>query len=138
MPDSALNKAPFSAASAIVLGFDFGEVRIGIATGNRITGSANPLTTVTGKDNATKFARIDALIKEWAPATLVVGRPLHPDGNAHEMTARCERFSRQLHGRSGLPVALVDERYSSAVTSNDAEAAAEILQQYLSAESRKA
>ena len=118
-------------ASAIVLGFDFGEVRIGIATGNRITHSASPLTIVTGKDNATKFARIDALIKEWQPATLVVGRPLYPDGNPHEMTARCERFSRQLHGRSGLPVALIDERYSSAVTSDDAQAAAEILQQYL-------
>jgi RNase H-fold protein (predicted Holliday junction resolvase) len=36
-----------------------------------------------------------------------------------------------LHGRFGIPVALTDERYSSAVTFNDAQAAAEILQQYL-------
>jgi putative Holliday junction resolvase len=51
------------------------------------------------------------------------------------MTARCERFARQLHGRYGRPVARVDERYSSAVAggarARDDEAAAVILQQWL-------
>ncbi len=117
--------------AAILLGFDFGEVRIGVAVGNRITCSANPLTTVTGKSNDEKFARIEKLVKEWQPAELVVGKPLHPDGAPHAMTLRAERFARQLHGRFGLPVAMADERYSSVVTTNDAEAAAEILQQYL-------
>jgi putative holliday junction resolvase len=115
----------------IVIGFDFGEVRIGVAVGNRITASANPLCIVSGASNDIKFKRIEALIKEWQPSTAVVGRPLHPDGKPHEMTLRCERFARQLEGRFGVPVMMTDERYSSAVTNNDAEAAAEILQQYL-------
>jgi putative holliday junction resolvase len=117
--------------SNIVMGFDFGEVRIGIAIGNRITATANPLTIVTGASNDEKFTRIEKLITEWQPSQLVVGQPFHPDGARHEMTDRAERFSRQLHGRFGIPVALADERYTSAVTFNDAQAAAQILQQYL-------
>jgi putative holliday junction resolvase len=115
----------------IVLGFDFGEVRIGIAVGNRVTFSASPLRIITGNSNDAKFKQIEVIVKEWQPSTLVVGRPLHPDGNPHEMTLRCERFARQLEGRFGIAVAMTDERYTSAVTNSDSEAAAAILQQYL-------
>jgi putative Holliday junction resolvase len=120
----------------IVFGFDFGIKRIGIAMGNTLTGQAQPLAVVSAVDNATRFDRIGALIAEWKPARLVVGEPLHPDGAEHEMTLRCRRFANQLHGRFGLPVELVDERYSSAVVPAkrgeiiDAKAAAIILQQY--------
>ncbi|PWB58913.1 MAG: Holliday junction resolvase RuvX, partial [Nitrosomonadales bacterium] len=58
-------------------------------------------------------------IKEWQPGLLVVGLPFHLDGSEHEMTLRCRRFSRQLEGRFSLPVALVDERLSSAAASQD-------------------
>jgi putative Holliday junction resolvase len=120
----------------IVFGFDFGIRRIGIAMGNTLTGQAQPLAVVEAVDNATRFARIGALIAEWKPARLVVGEPLHPDGAEHEMTLRCRRFANQLHGRFDLPVDLVDERYSSAVIPAkrgeiiDAKAASIILQQY--------
>lgn len=123
--------------------------RIGVATGNTLTGAAQPLGTVAETTTDGRFARIGALIREWQPARLVVGRPLHPDGAAHEVTARAERFARQLEGRFGLPVSLVDERYSSvaaqarlraqgrgargrAAQGDDAMAAAIILEQYLS------
>jgi putative Holliday junction resolvase len=120
----------------IVFGFDFGIKRIGIAMGNTLTGQAQPLAVIQAIDNATRFARIGALIAEWKPARLVVGEPLHPDGAEHEMTLRCRRFANQLQGRFDLPVELVDERYSSAVIPAkrgeiiDAKAAAIILQQY--------
>ena len=75
------------------------------------------------------------VIDEWQPVALAVGIPRHPDGAPHAMTARCERFARQLEGRYRLPVARVDERYSSAVVERegdvDAAAAAVILQQWL-------
>jgi putative holliday junction resolvase len=115
----------------ILLGFDFGEVRIGIAVGNRVTSSASPLRIITGNSNEAKFKQIEVIVKEWQPSTLVVGRPLHPDGNPHEMTQRCEKFARQLEGRFGIEVAMTDERYTSVTTSSDSEAAAAILQQYL-------
>ena len=122
-----------------LLAFDFGEVRIGVAVGNTLTESAEPLTVLDSVPTARRFAAIADLIAQWEPAALVVGRPVHPDGAAHEMTLRCERFSRQLAGRFGLPVHLTDERYSSAQAASDgaredaldAEAAAIILRQYL-------
>lgn len=97
-----------------VLGFDFGLKRIGVAVGETETGHAHPLTTITGEANDERFGAIGKLIAEWRPTQLVVGLPTHLDGSEHEMTARCRRFANQLHGRFNLPVALVDERLSSA------------------------
>lgn len=120
----------------IVLGFDFGVKRIGIAMGNTLTGQAQALTVIQASDNATRFNIIGELIKQWRPARLVVGEPRHPDGAEHDMTLRARRFANQLGGRFSLPVELVDERYSSAVIPSrrgeivDAKAAAIILQQY--------
>jgi len=117
----------------VVLGFDFGTRRIGVAIGNTVTRRARALTVIDAQDNAARWRAIARLIREWSPARLVVGLPRHPDGTPHEMTARCEKFARQLAGRYGLPVAGVDERYSSAVVEDgrDDAAAAVILQQYL-------
>jgi putative Holliday junction resolvase len=116
----------------VVLGFDFGTQRLGVAVGNGVTRQARPLAVI-GDTGAVRWRRVGELVAAWQPALLVVGVPRHPDGVAHEMTARCERFARQLEGRYRLPVARVDERYSSAVVRDgrDDEAAAVILQQWL-------
>jgi putative Holliday junction resolvase len=116
----------------VVLGFDFGARRIGVAIGNTLTREARPLAIVAAEGDV-RWTRIAELIAAWQPARLVVGIPRHPDGAMHEMTQRCERFARQLEGRQRLPVERIDERYSSAVVSEgrDDEAAAVILQQYL-------
>ncbi|MYN39597.1 Holliday junction resolvase RuvX [Duganella sp. FT109W] len=119
-----------------IFAFDFGVKRIGVAMGNTMLRQAEPLKVISAIDNARRFADIQKLLDEWKPALLVVGLPMHPDGNEHEMTARARRFANQLHGRFSLPVELVDERYSSAVISAkrgeviDDRAAAIILQQY--------
>ena len=102
-----------AAQHATVLAFDFGTRRIGVAVGNTVVRIAHPLTTIAGEANAPRFAAIDALIAQWQPGALLVGRPLCEDGSAQEMTARAERFARQLEGRYALPVARVDERFTS-------------------------
>ncbi len=122
----------------IVLAFDFGARRIGVATGNSVTREARPLTTVNAVEVASRWDAVAALVGEWDPAQLVVGIPRQPDGTPHDMTARCERFARQLEGRFRRPVARVDERYTSAVSAAaqdvDAAAAALILQQWFDEE----
>ncbi len=122
-------------ADEVVLGFDFGERRTGVAIANTVTRQARPLMTIEAQAAAARWSAVQTLVDEWHPARFVVGIPRHPDGTSHEMTARCERFARQLEGRYGRPVARVDERYSSAVAGRvadvDAEAAAVILQQWL-------
>ncbi len=118
------------------LAFDFGVKRTGVATGNSLLRQASPLTTVAAEGDA-RFAPIGRLITEWQPDALVVGIPVHPDGAAHDNTRRAQRFARQLQGRFGLPVHLVDERYSTTEASAggardlDAASAAVILDQYL-------
>jgi putative Holliday junction resolvase len=118
----------------VVLAFDFGTRRIGVAIGNSVTREARPLVTVDAAASAARWAALGKLVAEWQPARLAVGIPRHPDGTPGEMTARCERFARQLEGRFRLPVERVDERYSSAVAAQaddvDAAAAALILQQW--------
>jgi putative holliday junction resolvase len=125
-----------SGALLIVLAFDYGEKRIGVAIGNTITHSTRPLSTLRHKTVDERFTKIQTLLSEWEPEQLVVGIPSHPDGTAHEMTQRCTRFAQQLQGRFGKPVALVDERYTSAIAQQegaqdiDAQAAALILDSY--------
>ena len=123
---------PVPMDDGVILGFDFGARRVGVAIANSVTREARPLAVIDAIGDA-RWARIGALVAEWQPARFVVGVPRHPDGNPHQMTARCEKFARQLHGRFNLPVASVDERYSSAVVEDgrDDEAAAVILQQWL-------
>ena len=145
-------------APRTILAFDYGARRIGVAVGNTITRTARPLLTVSEAVITRRFAQIGALLGQWHPDSLVVGRPMHPDGTPHEVTAAAERFARQLNGRFGLPVELVDERYSTvaargrrrddeaagmpsalalgtasrdAAADDDAAAAAVILEQYL-------
>ena len=129
--------SPGPASRALTfLAFDFGTQRTGVATGNSLLRQASPLTTIRAEGDA-RFAPIARLIAEWQPDALVVGIPVHPDGAPHDNTRRAQRFARQLHGRFGLPVHPVDERYSTTEAAAggardlDAASAAVILDQYL-------
>jgi putative Holliday junction resolvase len=119
-----------------LIAFDFGTRRVGVATGNTLLRSAQPLRTIAAEGDA-RWAAIAAVIAEWQPAALVVGVPRHPDGAPHDNTQRARRFARQLHGRFRLPVHEVDERYTTTEAHSlgaadaDAAAAAIILEQYL-------
>lgn len=124
------------AQSFSFLAFDFGIRRVGVAGGNTVTRTAQPLRTVAAEGDA-RFDAIAKLVAEWQPAALVVGVPFYPDGAAHENTARARRFARQLRGRFGLEVHEVDERYtttealSRGAVDVDAASAAIILEQFL-------
>ncbi len=135
---SRTGDAARSPEAVLFLAFDFGTRRIGVASGNSLTSSATPLTTVGDAAVEARFAAIGRLITDWQPSALVVGVPRHPDGAPHDNTRRAERFARQLRGRFGLPVHEVDERYTTteaqaagaAPHDVDAASAALILEQY--------
>ena len=91
-----------------VLAFDFGLKRIGVAVGEPELGTAHPLPAIA----APGFDSISRLVSEWQPRSLVVGLPVAERGE-HALARRVERFARQLEGRFRLPVARVDERFSS-------------------------
>jgi putative Holliday junction resolvase len=124
-----------SGAVRSFLAFDFGMKRVGVATGNSLVRSAQPLRTLAAEGDA-RFKAIAALIDEWQPDALVIGVPFHPDGAEHDNTQRARRFGRQLHGRFRLAVHEVDERYTTTAALEggakdaDAAAAALILEQF--------
>jgi putative Holliday junction resolvase len=97
-----------------VMAFDYGEKRIGVATGETMLKTAHALTTIAAEQNEVKFKQIGLLIAEWRPSLLVVGLPTHLDGEAHLMTQLAKKFAQRLEGRFNLPVVMVDERLSSA------------------------
>jgi putative holliday junction resolvase len=111
------------ADDATVLAFDFGTTKIGVAVGNMVVRVAHPLATIAGEANAARFDAIAALVAEWQPARLIVGRPVHADGTEHEMTVQAERFGRRLEGRFGLPVAFADERFTTRIADSTLRAA---------------
>ena len=121
-----------------VMAFDYGTRRVGVAVGNSVSRSGQALKVIAAPNVDELFREIEGLLNEWGPNQLVVGLPMHPDGTAHEMTAKAKRFGNQLNGRFSLPVAWVDERYTSAVLEGkpemrdnlDAQSAALILEQY--------
>lgn len=96
-----------------VLAFDFGEKRIGVATGETLLSTAHPLTTIHAESNDDRLAAIEKLVREWQPTQLVVGLPTHADGTPHEMTRLAQKFGERLERRFRLPVAFADERLTS-------------------------
>ena len=120
------------------MAFDYGTRRVGVAVGNSVIGNGQTLKTIAASNSDGLFKEIEILLKEWQPDYLVVGKPIHPDGTEHAMTAKATRFGNQLHGRFNLAVEWVDERYTSAVLEGDSEmqdnldahSAALILEQY--------
>lgn len=133
-----------------VLGFDVGSKLIGVAVGNRITGSARALDTVAMREGQPDWDALDRLQQGWSPDTLVVGLPMDLEGREQPASRLARRFAEAVRARYGMPVALIDERHSSREASRrfadaraaglkrrrdgariDAEAAAVILERWL-------
>jgi len=96
-----------------VLAFDFGTRRIGVACGQEMLGSGQPVAMIPARDGVPDWNRIAALLEEWAPDLVVVGLPLNMDDTENEMCARARKFGKRIHGRFHVPVEMVDERLTS-------------------------
>ena len=103
---------PPVAAPQLILAFDYGTRRIGVASGNTLTRTAQPVTTLT-RSGGIPWPAIARLMDEYRPAQLIVGLPYNMDGTPTAHTAATRSFARELHTRHAIEVALVDERLSS-------------------------
>jgi putative Holliday junction resolvase len=110
MPEPAELKPP---APQIVLAFDFGLRRIGVACGDTVSRTASPQGTVPMDARGPRWEAIDALLRDWQPAFGIVGLPYNVDGSDAAMTLAAREFAAELGRRFGLETILVDERYSS-------------------------
>jgi len=96
-----------------VIAFDFGLRRIGIAAGDTLTRTAAPRPAVSVGAHGPDWGAIGRELRALTPKLLVLGAPYNIDGSAGALSAAAERFAAELKRRFGLPVARVDERYSS-------------------------
>lgn len=111
-----------SPTSITVLAFDFGTRRIGVAVGNTLTCSAQPLAVLDAPVAEARLAGAAALVAEWQPGRVVVGIPVHADGTPHAMTRRATDFARDLAARIAVPVEHADERHTTALAQDHLDA----------------
>ncbi|GGY53106.1 putative pre-16S rRNA nuclease [Bacterioplanes sanyensis] len=96
-----------------LMAFDFGTKRIGIAVGQRLTGTAQALTPIKARDGIPDWQQLQQIINEWQPDGFVTGLPLNMDGSRSEMSQRADKFARRLEGRYHRPSVTHDERLTS-------------------------
>ena len=102
----------------VVLAFDYGSRRIGVAVGQTTTGSASPAGVIP-VGAAPDWSALDRCVTEWSPARVLVGLPYNMDGTETLLTGTCRGFGKELSRRYGLPVEFVDERLTSAAAQAD-------------------
>ena len=97
----------------VILSLDFGLKRIGVASGDTLTRTAHPRTTISNGPQGPEWTTLDRILADTRPARIAVGEPYNADGSESPLTGAARRFATELARRSGLPVDLVDERWSS-------------------------
>jgi putative Holliday junction resolvase len=101
------------ARARLILAFDFGLRRIGIASGDTVSATAAPCCAVQVSDQGVDWSAIELLLRQYQPDLLVVGSPRNIDGSAGTLGACADRFAADLAARSGRPVQRTDEFASS-------------------------
>ena len=96
-----------------LLAFDFGTRKIGLASGQSLTGTGSPLPALPCREGIPDWEQGRRLLAEWQPDLLLVGLPLNMDGTDSDLSQRARRFAGRLKGRFGKPVQLIDERLST-------------------------
>lgn len=108
-----LSQTKSTTLSGVVLGFDFGLRRIGVAAGQTITQTATPEAIVKSRDGKPDWEHISKLFENWKPVAIVVGLPMHLDGTEQALTQPARKFGQRLSGRYHCPVFYMEEQLSS-------------------------
>ena len=96
-----------------VIAIDYGLRNMGVAVGNTVSRTVQPLTIIGARDGVPDWSALTKLIEEWQPDRVIVGHPLNMDGSESDISQRVMKFARQIEGRCEISVTLVDERLSS-------------------------
>lgn len=107
-----------SEVDGLVMGFDFGLKRIGVAIGQTISQTASPEAIVASRDGRPDWDHITQLIEHWHPCALVVGLPMRLNGEEQALTQPARKFGQRLSGRYQTPVFYIEEQLSSIEAEN--------------------
>lgn len=97
----------------ILISFDFGLKRIGVAIGQTVTQTARPLDTIQAKEGIPNWNAVTKLIKKWLPDALIVGVPLNMDGTDQPISTKARQFAASLRNEYQIAVYEMDERLTT-------------------------
>lgn len=97
----------------IIIGFDYGTKKIGVAVGNMFTKITTPLFNLNQIKHKTLFGQIDKIVEEWRPFMFIIGLPELKNGDNHPLKHLIDRFKNDLEVRYKKPVVLINEKLSS-------------------------
>jgi putative Holliday junction resolvase len=131
-----------------VLAVDFGEKRIGLATGDTTGALATPRRTISRSSDEAAVHEIGRFCREEEIETLLVGIPRSPEGGESAIAPRIRSFAEKLARAALLPLLFHEETLTSDEAARrlsgrrsragiDAEAAAVLLEDWLAHRGRE-
>lgn len=96
-----------------VMAFDFGTQKFGIAIGQKMIESVNPLPLFKVRDGIPDWQQLHKIIQEWQPDLFLVGLPLNMDDTESELSLRAKKFARRLQHQTNILTYMIDERLST-------------------------
>jgi len=103
-----------SATASRILALDVGSRTIGLAISDPLGITAQGLETIRRKNKRTDLQALEAVLRRYEVAEVVVGYPLRMSGAEGTQSEKMSLFAEELRRHFGLPVHLWDERLTSA------------------------
>ena len=97
----------------LIMAFDFGTQKMGMAVGQSLIESANPLPLFPMKDGIPVWDDLLKIVKQYQPTLFLVGLPLNMDDSESELSARARKFARRLRHQTNIETLMVDERLTT-------------------------
>lgn len=104
---------PEQTSHQMIMAFDFGTQKMGMAVGQAAIESANPLPLFPMKDGIPEWNALLKLVKTWQPQVFLVGLPLNMDDSESELSTRARKFARRLRHQTNIETWMVDERLTT-------------------------
>lgn len=113
MPEQNNPHYPAPTQINLIMAFDFGSQKMGMAVGNPLIENVNPLDTFPMRDGIPDWNQLLKIIQQWQPDLCLVGLPLNMDDSESELSLRARKFARRLRHHSNIYTLMVDERLTT-------------------------
>lgn len=97
----------------MIMAFDFGTQKFGLAIGQKMIESINPLPLFPVRDGIPDWEKLYQIINQWQPDLFLVGLPLNMDDTESNLSLRARKFARRLRHQTNIATYMIDERLSS-------------------------
>ena len=97
----------------LIMAFDFGTQKTGMAVGSSLIESATPLALFPMKDGIPNWDELLKIVKQHQPNLFLIGLPLNMDDSESELSTRARKFARRLRHQTNIETLMVDERLTT-------------------------